>query len=117
MNKSESKVKIKKGDNILVIAGKNRGKKGKVEKVITKKRKVVVSGVNILKKHTKPSNKNRQGGIIEFAAPLSISNVMIICPNCHKPSRISYKFLESRSKSDSKNNQKIRICQKCKEGI
>jgi large subunit ribosomal protein L24 len=103
------KLKIKKGDKVLVIAGRDRGKKGKVEKIIKDKQKVVVAGVNILKKHTKPSAKNRQGGIIEFAAPLAISNVILLCPKCNKPSKINYKFL--------KNNQKIRVCKKCNEAI
>jgi len=107
-NKKELKInKIKKGDLVMVIAGKDRGKKGKVEKVLTKKKKAIVTGINILKKHVRPSNKNPKGGIIEFPAPIDISNLMIICSKCNKPTRIGYKFI--------KNNQKIRICKKCHE--
>ncbi len=114
---SRQKVKIKKGDNVLVIAGKDKGKKGKVEKVIIKKGKLIVGGINILKKHTKPSTKNRQGGIIEFAAPINISNVMLLCGACNKPTKIKHKVLDKGSKDNNKNQQKIRICQKCNEGI
>ena len=103
------KIGIKKGDEVLVIAGKDKGKKGKVEKVILKKGKVVVAGINILKKHVKPSPKNPAGGIIEFAAPLDVSNVILLCPRCHKPTRIGYKI--------TKDGEKIRVCQKCQGGI
>jgi large subunit ribosomal protein L24 len=109
MDQKRTKIRIKKGDSILVIAGKDRGKKGKVEKVIPKKKKIVVAGINILKKHVKPSPKVKQGGIVEFAAPLDISNVILLCPKCNKQTRISYKI--------SKNGQKIRVCNKCGEGI
>ena len=107
--KTVNKFRIKKGDNVLVIAGKDKGKKGKVEKVIIQKGRLVVTSVNILKKHVRPSQKNKQGGIIEFPSPLNISNVMVFCSKCNKPTRISYKFL--------KNNKKIRVCNKCGEGI
>lgn len=100
------KLKIKKGDNILVISGKDRGKTGKVERVLPAS-KVIVGGINIIKKHTRPSRKNPQGGIIEMASPLYISNVMLICPKCKKATRAGYRILKDKTKE--------RICKKCQE--
>lgn len=102
-------MKIKKDDTVLVICGKDRGKTGKVEKVLSKKNKIVVSGVNKLKKHVRPSSKNPQGGIIQFNAPFDISNVMLLCSRCDRPTRVGYKIL--------KDGTKQRICKKCKEAI
>lgn len=103
------KLKIKKGDTVLVIAGKDKGKTGKVERALPKINKLIVSGVNILKKAVRPSKKNPHGGIIQFPAPISISNVMLLCPRCNKPTRVGYKVLE--------NKKKLRICKKCKESV
>lgn len=102
-------MKIKKDDTVLVICGKDRGKTGKVEKVLHRLNKIVVSGVNKLKKHTRPSSKNPQGGIIEFSAPFDISNVMLLCPRCDRPTQVGYKIL--------KDGKKQRICKKCKEAL
>ncbi len=102
------KMKIKKNDEVVVIAGKDRGKTGKVERVIPQKNKVIVGGVNIVKKHNRPSKRNPQGGIMEMAAPIDVSNVMLKCSRCHKPTRIGYKIL---------NQKKYRICKKCGEEI
>jgi len=101
-------VKIKKGDKVVVLAGKDRGKTGTVTRVLTKKGKVVVAGVNIYKKHLKPSRKTPQGGIIDFNAPMDISNVALICPNCGKKTRVGYRF---------QNQKKIRICKKCQKPV
>ncbi len=101
-------MKIKKGDTVYIITGKDTGKKGKVEKVLVKKNKVIITGLNIFKKHTKPSKKNPQGGIIEFSAPIDISNVMIFCSKCDKPTKSGYRILK---------NKKQRFCKKCKEEI
>lgn len=100
--------KIKKGDQVLVIAGKDKGKTGKVEKVLPQKDKLIIGGVNIIKKHVKASRKNPKGGIIEASAPIFLSNVMLLCPKCHKPTRVGLKVL---------NKTKERICKRCQEEI
>jgi large subunit ribosomal protein L24 len=101
--------RVKKGDNVLVITGKDKGKSGKILKVFPKKNRVIVEGLNRIKRHMRPTKKNPQGGIIEMEAPLHISNVMIICPNCNRQTRIGTSFLQDGTK--------IRICKKCKEPL
>jgi len=101
-------MRLKKGDQVLVIAGKDKGKTGKIEKVLVKDNKVIVTGINILKKHSKPSKKIRQGGIIDFPAPIDSSNVVIVCPKCSRPTKIKKKLI---------GKSKERICAKCKEVI
>lgn len=86
-------MKIKKNDNVMVIAGNDRGKTGKVLKVFPKVNRVIVEGVNIRKRHTKPTQKNPQGGIFEKEAPIHISNVMILDPKTNEPSRIGAKII------------------------
>lgn len=100
--------KIKRDDFVLVISGKDKGKRGKVLRVIPKESRVVVEGVNIVKKHQKPT-PTRPGGIIEMAAPIHISNVMLVCPRCNRPTRVGFTFLED--------GRKVRVCKKCKENI
>ncbi len=100
--------KIKREDFVVVIAGKDRGKRGKVLRVIPKKQRVVVEGVNIVKKHQKPT-ANSPGGIIEKPAPIHVSNVMLICPKCGTPTRVGFTFLEDGTK--------VRKCKKCGEVI
>ena len=78
-------MKIKQGDNILIICGKDHGKQGLVEKVLTKESKLIVTGINIAKHSLKPSRKNPHGGIVNIPTPVQISNVMLICPHCGKP--------------------------------
>ncbi len=101
-------MKIIKNDQILIIAGKNKGKTGTVEKTFPKKKKIVIAGVNVIKKHLKPSKKNPQGGIVEFPAPIDVSNVKLICSKCGKPTRIGYEVLKDK---------KERKCKRCKETI
>lgn len=103
------KTGLKKDDKIKVIAGKDNGKIGKILKVDRKENRVVVENINKVKRHVKPSMQNRQGGIIDKEAPVHASNVMLLCSQCMKPTRISYKMLE--------NGDKVRICNKCKEVI
>jgi large subunit ribosomal protein L24 len=102
-------LRIKKGDTALVITGKNKGKSGRVLSVLSSEGKVVIEGANIVKKHMKPSKKYTQGGIIEKEAPIHISNVMLLCPKCNKPTRIGNMVLDD--------GRKTRVCKKCKEGI
>ncbi len=100
---------IKKDDTVVVITGKNKGKQGRVLSVIPRKNRVVVERVNIVKRHMKPSAKYREGGILEKEAPIHISNVMLLCPRCNKPTRIANRILDD--------GRKVRACKKCKEVI
>ncbi|MFA4922563.1 MAG: 50S ribosomal protein L24 [Ignavibacteriaceae bacterium] len=86
-------MRIKKNDNIIVIAGNDKNKTGKVLKVYPKVNRVIVEGINIHKRHTKPSQKNQQGGIVEQEAPIHVSNVMIVDPKTSQPTRIGSKII------------------------
>lgn len=101
-------MRIKKGDNVMVISGKDRGKTGAVEKVFVKKDKVLIPGVAMAKHHLKPSKKDPQGGIITMPSPIVSSNVMIVCPHCSKPVRIAHRVSAS---------MKERICRKCQGNL
>ena len=98
------KSKIRKGDTVEVLAGKDKGKRGEVVSVNLKKEAVIVSGVNIVKKAMKKRSQQDQGGIAEVEAPLNISNVGIVCKKCGKPVRIGYKI---------DGDKKVRVCRKC----
>ena len=87
---------IKKGDTVCVISGEDKGKKGKVLVVEPKNNKIVVEGVNVVKKHVRPSQMNPDGGIVEFEAPIHASNVMIVDPKSGKPTRVGYKFVDGK---------------------
>lgn len=100
---------LKKNDTVKVIAGKEKGKTGKIVSVLTKKERVVVEKVNFIKRHMKPRGAATQGGIIEKEGPIHISNVMIVCPKCDSPVRVGYKILED--------GKKVRSCKKCEEVI
>jgi large subunit ribosomal protein L24 len=102
-------LRIKKGDMAVVITGKNKGAKGRVLSVLPEDNRVIVEGVNIIKKHQKPNKKFQQGGIIEREGSLNMSNTMLVCPKCSKPTRIGVVVL-----ADGK---KQRSCKKCKEVI
>ncbi len=97
-------MKIKRNDNVLVIAGKDKGKTGVVERVFPAEEKVVVKGVALAKKHIKKSQKNPQGGIIDINKKVESSNIMILCPSCGKPTKIAYKITDKA---------KMRVCKKC----
>ena len=107
-------VKIKKGDTVVVVRGKkaNKGQRGKVKEVLRDKGRVIVEGVNIVKKHLKEIPNVREGGIVEVEAPLHISNVMIVCPNCDKPTRVGFRIVKEK-----KFLRKYRYCKKCGENI
>jgi large subunit ribosomal protein L24 len=102
-------VKIRKGDNVLVIAGKDKGKKGKVRTVDYKDSRVIVEGANIIKKHAKAVPGAQQSGIIEREAPLSVAKLMIVCNKCNHPARIGVRVLED--------GKKVRFCRVCQEVI
>jgi large subunit ribosomal protein L24 len=105
-------MKIHKNDNVIVIAGNAQGKSGKILKVFREERRVIVEGVNIIKRHTRPSGKNPQGGIVQKEAPISLSNVMVICPKCNEPSRVGRKPVKD---STTGRKHMMRVCRKCEE--
>jgi len=102
-------MKIRKNDNVLIIVGKDKGKKGKVRKAMPDKECVIVEGFNLIKRHSKSKGKTRQAGIFELEAPIPISNVMIICNKCNKPVRLGYRQLDDGNKA--------RFCRSCSEII
>jgi large subunit ribosomal protein L24 len=100
---------IRKNDDVVVTTGKDRGKRGRVLKVLPEKNRVIVEGVNFIKRHTKPNpQRNIKGGLVEREASLHASNVQLVCPECGKPTRLGRKILGD--------GRKVRICRKC-EGV
>jgi large subunit ribosomal protein L24 len=102
-------MKIRKNDTILVIAGKDKGKKGKVRFAHPKDEKIVVEGINFIKRHTRARGTVRQAGIIELEAPLHVSNVMLLCSKCNHPTRVGSRILQD--------GRKVRVCRVCNEVI
>ena len=98
-------LKIKKGDKVKVLTGKDRGKTGNVTRVLPAAGKVIVDGVNVAKKHQAPTRTTQQGGIIDKDMPLPVANVALVCTSCGKATRVGYKIDNS--------GQKVRICRKC----
>jgi large subunit ribosomal protein L24 len=101
-------LRVKKGDKIIVLTGKDKGKTGIVEKISHKTRNLLVNGLNVVKKHAKPTKQNPAGGVIEISRPMPIAKVQVICPSCSKPTRIGYSK-EGKSKE--------RVCKKCGKAI
>ena len=101
-------MKIKKSDMVIIISGKDRGKKGKVLNVFPKERKLLVEGANIRKRHVRPKKSGEKGQIVESPIPFFASNVKLICPKCGKPTRVGYKIV---------NKKKHRACKKCGQEI
>lgn len=97
-------MKIHKGDTVLIISGKDRRKTAKVLEVFPKEGKVLAEAVNIIKKHVRPKKQGEKGQVVEIPAPISISNVKLICAKCGKPARVGYKIIEKK---------KYRLCKKC----
>ena len=104
---AKNKLHVKKGDNVVVIAGKDKGKKGKGLQAFPSESRVIIEGVNIIKRHTRPTQKMPQGGIIEREAPVHVSNVMPFCSKCGKGVRITKKELAD--------GRKVRSCHRCGE--
>ena len=96
---------VKTGDEVIVINGKNRGKRGKVMQVSPKERKVIVEGVNVVTKHVKPRQMGEPGGLIKAESALYADKVQLICPKCGKPTRVGHAL--------DKNGKKVRVCKKC----
>ncbi|MGD9678274.1 MAG: 50S ribosomal protein L24 [Vulcanibacillus sp.] len=109
MKSSNNKIHVKKGDNVIVISGKDKGKKGRIIYTYPKEGRVLVEGVNLIKKHTRPSQANPQGGIINQESSIHSSNVMLIDPKTGEPTKIGHKVL--------KNGDKVRIAKKSGEVI
>lgn len=107
-------MRIKKGDSVLVIAGDEKGKTGKVLKVFPDKNRAIVEGVNFIKRHTRQTRRAQKGGIIEKEASVNVSNLLVYCSKCSSPTRVSFKVLQPESGEKS---SKVRICRKCGEII
>lgn len=99
---------IKKNDNVIIIKGKDRGKTAKVSNVLTKINKIVLTGLNKYKKHIKPTKANPQGGIVDVSMAIPVSNVLVVCPSCSKPTRVKFNITKSA---------KNRICAKCSQSL
>jgi large subunit ribosomal protein L24 len=102
------KMKIKKGDKVMILSGKDKGKTGMVERAIPKDGSVIVGGINIVKKHVKVSKKNPTGGIVETARPMRVGKVILVCPSCGKPTRVGLNL---------SGKEKTRVCKKCNKVI
>lgn len=102
-------MKVKKGDKVYILTGKDNGKTGTVSKVMLKEKKVVIDGINLVKKNIKGNKENPQGGIIEKPMPINVSNVQVICSSCGKSSKVGFKTL--------KDGKKERICKKCSQVV
>jgi large subunit ribosomal protein L24 len=100
---------IRKNDTVMVISGKDKGKKGKVRFAHPRKETVIIEGINFIKRHARARGQARQAGIIELEAPLHISKVMLLCDKCNRPTRIGFRFLED--------GKKVRFCRSCNEVI
>ena len=102
-------MQIRKNDTVLVIAGKDKGKKGKVRFAYPKDESVVIEGINFIKRHARARGATRQAGIIELEAPIHVSNVMLLCDKCNHPTRTSFRILQD--------GRKVRVCHACGEVI
>jgi len=101
-------MKIKKGDTVLIISGKDKGRTGKVFRALPKEASILVEGINLRKKHVRPKKQGEKGQIVDVPAVLDVSNVKIICPKCGKAVRVGYKV---------ESDKKIRVCKKCLQEI
>ncbi len=101
-------MKLRKGDNVKIVSGKDKGKEGKIEKVLSKIGKVLVTGVNQYKRHLKARSQGQPSEIVTIIKPLSLQNVALICPHCKLPTRIGFRI---------EKNDKIRVCAKCDKKI
>jgi len=97
-------MKIRQGDKVKIISGKARGHEGAVRKILSPEGQVVVEGVNVVKRHVRPSQQHREGGIVEITKPIAVANAMLICPKCSQPTRIGFKI---------SGGKKYRVCKKC----
>ena len=101
-------MKVKKGDSVLIIAGKDKGRTGKIMKSLPKELKVLIEGINLKKKHVRPKREGEKGQVVQIPAAMDISNIKLICPKCGKATRVGYSI---------EKDVKKRICKKCKQEI
>ncbi len=101
-------MKVKKGDNVLIISGKDKGRVAKVLRALPKEHRVLVEGINAKQKHVRPKREGEKGQVVAVPAPLNVSNVKFVCPKCGKPTRLGYKLTDSK---------KFRICKKCQSEV
>ncbi len=109
-----AKMNIKKGDTVLIITGKDKGKEGLVSRAMPQASKIIVEGLNVVKKHVRPQGQTRQGGIIEKAMPLHVSNVMLKCTECGQPTRVGH---DRRPVGTDQKVRTVRVCKKCEKVI
>lgn len=109
-----AKMNIKKGDKVRILTGKDKNKEGTVSRALPQNNKVIVEGLNVVKKHIRPQGQTRQGGVIEKAMPLHVSNVMLICTECGEPTRVG---IERRAQGADQKERPVRICKKCHKAI
>lgn len=109
-----AKLNVKKGDTVLIITGKDKGKEGTVSRAFPQANKVIVEGLNIVKKHVRPQGQTRQGGVIEKAMPIHVSNVMLKCTECGEPTRVAH---DRRPLGADQKVRVVRICKKCNKVI
>ena len=102
-------MKVRKNDTVVILTGKDKGKKGKVRNAFPRESKVIVEGVNMIRRHSRAGRATRQAGIIELEAPIHVSKVMLVCNKCGKPAKLGFRFLED--------GNKVRVCHRCKEVI
>jgi len=107
---------IKKNDQVKIIAGKDKGKTGKVLQLFLEEGRASVEGLNLLIKHLRPKRQGEKGQRIEFPAPLNVSNLMLVCPKCGKPTRVAHQYIENNA-SETKKRNKVRVCKKCQAVI
>ena len=109
-----AKMNIKKGDTVSIITGKDRGKQGTVSRALPQLNKVIVEGLNVVKKHVRPQGQTRQGGVIEKAMPIHVSNTMLICTECGEPTRVGH---DRRPMGADQKMRPVRVCKKCQKVI
>ncbi|OIN94709.1 50S ribosomal protein L24 [bacterium CG1_02_42_9] len=100
-------MKIHSGDEVQIVKGKDAGKKGKVDKVFSQEDKILLPGLNLVKKHQKPQGNKKPGGIIDLAKPIPVANIRLICPKCSQPTKVGFKI--------EPDGRKYRFCKKCKQ--
>lgn len=101
-------MKLKKGDKVKIMSGKDQGKEAKIERIFPDEARIVLPGINMFKRHLKSQGEGKPGGIVDVNRPIPVSKVALICPKCSQPTRVGYKFI---------NDKKVRICAKCEQEI
>jgi large subunit ribosomal protein L24 len=109
-------MKIKTKDQVKIIAGKDKGKTGKVQQVFPREHRASIEGVNLLVKHLRPSRRGEKGQRVEFAAPINLSNLSLICPKCGQPTRVGFQTM-TVGEGEAKVIKKVRVCKKCQKLI